>query len=202
MLIQGNFTYDLDNVTVQDLVVVSDKYGYAVAISGDGLIRAVTIPGTNTVNIYDRVSTGWHLQNSLTDSTLGLGLSVSLNHIGDTLAIGATDTVLILRNVNNTWSTEITLAGNNNFGVSCSLSADGNTIAIGANTDTVSGKVVLYSINAIGDWVVSSQITTTKNTAIGFGSAVSLSADATRITVSSPLDGSDAVTTYALISNT
>lgn len=134
--------------------VDSNAQGMACSLSGDGRILAIGAP-----DIIDDVGGVWiftHLNGiwtqdvrlSGTGSTDGAlqGSSCSLSEDGHTLAIGApgdngsVGATWIFINDHNTWSQQgdklIGTGGADSYqGTSCSLSADGDTLAIGAPND-------------------------------------------------------------------
>jgi len=127
--------------------------------------------------------------------------SVSLSSDGNTLAVGEINqpisTTKIWINVNDVWNIQKNLiqpnigTGFNYYGRSVSLSADGNTLAVGSpgDGDTI-GYVYIY--NRFGsNW--SNPIQLSYNNRISFGYCVSLSADGKILAVGSPLLTSDGI---------
>ncbi|MBS1787545.1 MAG: FG-GAP repeat protein, partial [Acidobacteria bacterium] len=129
------------------------EFGRSVAISGTSI--AVGAPGENNdrgaVYVFTKNGASWVQQQRLSMfvSTDGdyFGYSVSLE--GDTLAVGSVETVgfnshqgsaVIFTRSGATWSQQAKLLANDgeagdNFGTSVSLS--GNTVLVGAPTDTI-----------------------------------------------------------------
>jgi len=147
------------------------------------------------------------------------GSFVKLSDDGKTLAIGVSSTirygsVYIFTHTNGEWNQQIKLQASNaenfdNFGVAGSLSADGNTLAVGAigessnargvsligsinNSAANSGAVYIYVRNG-NDWSQQAYIkpsNTEEND--NFGWSVSLSSNGNSLAVGSPFEDSSA----------
>jgi hypothetical protein len=150
-----------------------DQSGYAVSLSEDGNTVAIGAPfndgnGTSSghVRVYSWNGSTWIQQGIDIDGETGgdnSGVSISLSADGNTLAIGApyndgygteSGHVRVFRWIGNTWMPHSDIDGENTgnrSGYSVSLSADGNTLAIGApfNNDNgiLSGHVRVYNWN-------------------------------------------------------
>jgi len=125
------------------------------------------------------------------------GWSVSLSNDGSILAIGAATNLgrvrVFKRDVTNTtivpfgWTQfggNIDGINGSGWGYSVSLTDDGYTVAIGANT---SSTVSIYKINTSGNWTLVGDIITGL-AGIQFGFSVSISGDGTIVAASSPYD--------------
>lgn len=135
----------------------NDWFGYSIAMSSDGGTIAVgavyaTVDGNKaqgSASVFARQGGKWSLQKTVTaaDGAAGdlFGYSVSLSADGGTLAVGATGSDVDGNADQGTasvftrdggWALQATLttataAAKANFGTSVSLSADGNTLAVG-----------------------------------------------------------------------
>lgn len=132
-----------------------DNFGYAAAISGDGVTVSVSSindddSGSNRGSVYVFVKSGsdWVQQTKLlppaAEATTSYGISVSLSSDGNTLAVGrhledspTTDAgaVYIYVRTGAVWAEQVKLTvsdGSMHFGRSVSLSNSGNDIAVGA----------------------------------------------------------------------
>jgi hypothetical protein len=186
-----------------------DFFGYSVSISADGetaLVGAnIKDNGANNAQgaayVYVRSGNTWAQQTKLVASdgaaTDAFGGSVSLSADGNTALIGATsDTVgtndnqgsaYIFVRTGSTWTQQQQLlssdgATSDNFGLSVSLSADGNTALVGAGGDDVAGSLdqgsAYFFVRNGTTWTQQQQITANDGTASDtFGYAVSISGD-------------------------
>lgn len=130
---------------------VEDKSGNSVSLNADGSIVAIgahlndgTAPGAGHVRVYRNESGSWEQLGSDIDGEATndrFGSSVSLNNEGNILAVGAIDNngighVRIFENQSDTWiqiGSDIDgEAIEDDFGISVSLSAEGNILAVGA----------------------------------------------------------------------
>ena len=148
---------DIDGATA------GDESGYSVALSADGLIVAVgewknTGPAgafQGQVRVYQYSAGSWsQLGSDLNGEAAGdyFGTAVALSEDGLTLAVGApfndgtasnAGHVRVFTYASNSWSQLGTdmdgQSGNDQFGSSVALSADGRTVAMGAPLDTNTG---------------------------------------------------------------
>lgn len=189
-----------------------DWFGYSVSLSSDGNIVAIGAPFNDSngirsghVCIYKNVSGTWSKIGSNIDGEAAgdqLGRSVSLSADGSTVAVGApynnngnsddSGHVRVYKNISGNWSQIGSNidgeAADDDSGWSVSLSADGNTVAIGAprnyGSTHESGHVRIYK-NMSGNW---SQIGSDID-GEGFidqsGSSISLSADGNTVAIGS-----------------
>jgi hypothetical protein len=178
--------------------------GSSVSLSGDGNIIAIGAPSDfgssiGGTQIYVRSGATWKYQTTLSQRIPNSdeGYSVSLSADGNTLAVGAPNfdnnglgvTQIYIRS-GNVWKYQTTLSqgiSNSDEGTSVSLSADGNTLAVGApNAGTgFSGETEVY-IRTGNNW--SHQVSLSQeNVGSLEGSSVSLSAtDANTLAVGCP----------------
>ncbi len=182
-----------------------DLFGRAVSLSDDGNTLAVGAIGEDdsAVNsgaayIFTRSGSTWAQQAFIKapDAALSAGANfgqvVTLSADGNTLAVGAqlkdrnTGGVYIFRRNGTTWSNQGGLIRGTNpataaldqFGFAISLSANGNTLAVGApDKDAGTGAAYVFRFNGTA-WV-QQQFIRSSDTARGdtLGRAVSLSAD-------------------------
>ena len=186
----------------------SDRFGNAVALSSDGLMALVgaswddTTAGTNagSVSVFLRSGANWNRQAQLTagDGSAGdaLGRSVSLSSDGSTALVGACldDTAagtdagsafVFVRN-GSCWSPQAKLtasdgAATDEFGISVSLSRDGNTALVGAffeDTPAANAGSAYVFVRSGSSWSQQAKLTAADG-AVGdyFGCSVSLSGD-------------------------
>ncbi len=154
--------------------IPGDYFGFAVSLSDDGTIVAVSAPFshlmTGLVRVYqydsdsdDWIQLGQDLTGGVAFSVFGLSMSISLSRQGAVLAVGAPSDggfqatpgfARIFRLVGPTWERiGDDINGDNigdHFGWSVSLSGTGNLLAIGAivpfNNTRSGGYVRLYDI--------------------------------------------------------
>lgn len=155
-----------------------DMYGYAVALSGDGLTAAVGAHlnddfglSSGSLYLYAFRTGVWTYVGKIspTDLTDGdqYGCSVELNEDGTMMAVGAyknqntylgDGSVYLYRRVSNTWTFEKKIqpalpSYNANFGQTVKLSANGQRVFVSAYRDSSQkGAVYVYEYRN-GDWV-------------------------------------------------
>jgi hypothetical protein len=198
------------------------QQGYSVALSADGNTLAIganqdgniggqAVPGATW--IFVRSGTSWSQQGSkivgtgATGPSSQQGSSVSLSLDGNTLAIGAAGDDFNNGNVGatwiwirtgTTWSQQTKIVGSggqSNQGVSVSLSADGNTVAIGGELDTNvngnNGATWIY-VRAPGGttWSFQAKLIGTGGAVVNClqGHSVSLSGNGLNIAIAAPGD--------------
>jgi hypothetical protein len=196
---------------------LNERSGYSVSISADGNTVAigsvmfnVTGPNQGRTRIYKYNGTSWR---QLGSDILGIqehensGYSVSLSADGTTVAIGSygfnipTDDegrTRIYRYNGTSWvQLGLDISGNQvneNSGYSVSLSADGNTVAIGSyfydkaggstDTNTQEGRTRIYRYNEIS-WIQLGLDISGTQVEERSGTSVSLSADGTTVAIGS-----------------
>jgi flagellin-like hook-associated protein FlgL len=187
----------------------NDQFGSSVTLSGDGLTMAVGGPkndanGGNSghVRIYRNVNDSWVFDVEIDGAASEdhLGGAVSLSYDGKTLAIGAAGNdsgpginrghVRVFKDNGSTWQ-QVGLdilgeAAGDASGSAVSLSADGNTIAIGAPDNDGnggnSGHVRVFE-NLSGTWTQVGTDIDGEATGDLSGSYVAMSADASIVAV-------------------
>lgn len=139
------------------------------------------------------------------------GVSLSANRT--TMVVGApTDasnvgSAFVYVNSNGIWNQEAKLVGagaiGNGFqGTSVSLSADGDTLAIGGPSDDTNVGAVWIFTRTTGTWTQQAKLVPTTFPAIGasrFGEVVALSADGNTLAVGAPRDNTIAVTSVGAV---
>lgn len=136
-----------------------------VAMSGDGTRVVIGSHSGEFVKVfeYDTSSQDWvQLGSTISESDEGFGQAVAIDSDGDTIVIGAplslTDrgTVRVYQYSSSTWSqvgTTINGAGlSYNLGRAVAITADGSTIAIGADGSSNDGSRVSIYENNSGTW--------------------------------------------------
>lgn len=196
----------------------ADEAANAVAMSADGDTVVVASPLADSngehsghVRIFNRVGTQWTQRGLTIEGAAGedhFGTSVAISDDGNTIAIGAEGNddsgenagqVQIYRwdSTNNEWgqlAQDINgEAGGDFSGISVSLSADGNTVAIGADSNdgpgtdggTAFGQVRIYSLNN-GSWQQLGADIDGLTAGSMAGYSVALSAAGTRVAIGAP----------------
>ncbi len=151
----------------EPIVGEQDLTGYSVAISGNGMRVVVGSPaGAGKVQVYEYQDDTWQeLGNSLSISTSRVsGFSTDITSDGNRVIVGAIGSntgpapgaVAVYDFDGTNWSTpfqEVTGLVGEVFGWSVSLSADGETFAVGApgndDGENDQGKVEVYEISPI-----------------------------------------------------
>ncbi len=182
----------------------SEFSNYSVVLSADGKTMAIGDYRERSVYVYTRFGSQWNLQSHL---TLGDGVSssfgdgeVSLSADGNRLAVVVDREVDIYVRIKDEWIHETRIAAvGYGFGHIISLSADGNTVAVGSfETEAVS----VYSRDN-GSWDRRAYLKISDTTRDDwYGHTVSLSADGRILAVGAPgfsMDTTDGtVYTFAL----
>jgi len=191
-----------------------DFFGNALSLSSDGSIVAIGAPqhlesGFNSglVRIFENINGNWTQIGQDIDGELGdrFGTSISLSADGTIVAIGAPENdgfsnidagyASVFENQNGNW---IQMGENINaenindvFGISVSLSADGNILAIGAPANDgngiFSGHVRVFE-NINGNWIQIGQDIDGENEGDQSGISTSLSADGNVVAIGSWLN--------------
>lgn len=216
-----------------------DMFGASVALSATGHTVAVGAPvdnsggsaaGTVRVFDFDTSTNRWALVGGVligSGPNHQFGTSVALDDTGAVLAVGAryetgtqgalSGTVQVYSLIGGTWTARGARldgqAAMDYFGTSVSLSASGQTLAVGApGHDTGgsnSGRVVVYSYNAGStSWTPLGGVLDGGVANEALGSAVALSSTGTTVVTGSPGYGDSdvgsaagAVLSYALVDN-
>ncbi|MCX6873871.1 MAG: HYR domain-containing protein [Verrucomicrobia bacterium] len=213
----------------------NDNFGYSVSLSGDGNTALVGVlqpaapageaPGSAYVFMHS--GSTWSLQAKLTAADGALrdrfGVQVSLSGDGNTALVGAyyddtsagTDagsTYVFVRS-GSAWSQQAKLtagdgAANDYFGVSVSMSGNGNTALVGAyGDDTAAGAdagSAYVFVRSGSSWSQQAKITAGDGAASdSFGSSVSVTGDGNTALVGASRDdttaGTDAGSVYAFV---
>jgi len=198
--------YRLYGEATGDPVELGDAFGLTVSLSAGGLRLAAGAPhsnvngaGSGQVRLFDFpiYIDGEHIG---TTTGSGLGWAVSLSEDGDRLAMGdpyweehdysRPGRVRVVELSGDAW-TQLgsTLQGSSTesrFGLTVSLSADGNRLAVGAQYEDVngylSGQVRAFAWSG-DDWTQLGNVLNGSAAGDNFGRAVSLSADGLRLAV-------------------
>jgi trimeric autotransporter adhesin len=147
------------------------------------------------------------------------GSAVALSADGTVLAIGApgegssAGAVYVFTRIGGSWAQQPSTAqrhhirasnteAGDNFGTAVALSADGNTLAIGASGEDSSGAAYVFTRTGTS-WTQQSSIKASNpETNDLFGSALALSADGNTLAVTAPGDDSDAGAVYVFTRTT
>lgn len=187
--------------------------GYSVALSADGNTAMVGARQDNAnegaVWIFTRTGTTWSQQGTKITATgnIGtarLGQSVALNAEGTTAIVGgySDDTNIgaawIFTRTGTAWSPQAKLVGSGGVGASqqgfsVSISADGNTVAVGGNLDnSTEGAAWVFSRTGTTWAQQGSKLVGTGNaTAAEQGRAVAISADGNTLLLGGNLDNTN-----------
>ena len=205
--------------------VAYDWSGYSVSLSSDGSMVAIGAPandggasGSGHVRVYQNVSGVWTQIGIDIDGEAandGSGYSVSLSSDGIVLAIGAISNdgngdssghVRVYQNISGVWTqigSDIDGEATSDLsGWSVSLSFDGNTVAIGAPSNSgngdASGHVRIYK-NILGVWTQMGTDIDGEAAIDHSGSSVSLSADGSTVAIGAPLEFESASAGYVRV---
>jgi hypothetical protein len=207
-----------------------DAFGGAVVVSADGSTLAVGSLRSNneqgSVTVFGRSGGKWVQQEVLADANGTakdwFGYSIAISKDGNTLAVGAVyadvsgnadqGNVHIFSRSNGAWSLQKTLIGEapaagDIFGVSVGLSADGNTVAIGAAGDDVGnvadqGSATVF-VRSDAEWSLQKVLTVTGGESkANYGSSVSLSADGNTVAIGGPNAGKGSVVVFTRANGT
>lgn len=213
------------------LIVATALFGYSVSLSSDGNTLAAGIYLKDSVSIFSRDGENWTLQQELTpdvgDSGDSFGGVVSLSADGNTLAVGAHSESSVIGSDPNdnsapgagaayvfarSGATWIQMAyikppnlsqSGDQFGGNLHLSADGNTLAVGAassddipaNIENI-GNVHIFTRQAAA-WSHEARLSANTPSANGrFGSSVSFSGDGDLLAVGAPGEDNDTGAAY------
>ena len=212
-------------ILTPSIIQSNEFFGFSVSFNSAGDTLAVGAYGytnlgtTNAgrVLIYKVAnSSSWittSTQNAILSSGSGefdekIGWSVSLNSIGDTIAVGAPGyfnasplnrgRALIYKVANpSSWINRssptarltVTTSGLDDFGTSVSLNSDGDTVAIGAPYNQ-NGRVLIYKVTNSSSWINTStptaQLTSTNGGMENLGTSVSLNSAGDTVAIGAP----------------
>lgn len=201
--------------------VGQDFLGNSVALSSDGNTLAISsynnVSISGSIWIYVRSGSSWTQQGAKLSGT-GASIrpfhpkSISLSSDGNTLAVGAwgdgngIGAIWVFVRSGSVWSQEgskLTVTGNignSGAGESISLSADGNTLAVGGSDDNTNVGAVWIFIRSAGVWSQQTKLVGTGNTgASNQGASVSLSANGNTLAVGGNEDNSNTGATWIYI---
>jgi trimeric autotransporter adhesin len=205
---------------------VRARLGTSVALNADGDILAVGAPrngnppaipsNSGAVYVFSRSGSDWAEQAFLAPPvTAGtfFGHSVALSSGGDSLAVGApgenagSGAAYVFSRTADGWSAEAqhllasTTGVLDGFGTSVALSADGDTLAVGApfegndglTAESGSGAVYVFTRN-LGEWVEQADLKASNaGESHRFGLSVTLSGEGDRLAVGAPFESSAAI---------
>ena len=192
----------------------NNYFGFSVALSADGNIALIGADLANATQgaayIFTRSGTSWTQQTKLTASdatnSSTFGDAVALSADGNTALIGAYQKTIgsnqsegvayIFTYSGTSWSQQAELissdgAAQDNFGSSVSLSADGNTAAIGAfhkviNSHNYQGSVYVFTYSGTS-WSQQTELISSDGSSYDdFGQSVSLSGDGSTLLIGAP----------------
>lgn len=187
--------------TLKNTLLAGAQYGDGLAFSGDGNILCVGGPNytnsyTGTIWTYSRTAGTWSERDepfAPPDSGQGLtGDRISLSQDGSTLAIGSSNDnfqpgSVFVYTYSEGWNSEQKIVPDDNigdaaFGVSLSLSTDGNTLAVGGNSDNTNvGAVWVYTRSGTTWTKLNKYITSDHTETPRVGNSISMSGDASTI---------------------
>jgi trimeric autotransporter adhesin len=218
---EGQARVQSENATVRA------RFGTSVALNADGDILAVGAPrngnppsipsNSGAVYVFSRSESDWTEEAFLRTSpeTAGtfFGHSVALSSGGDSLAVGApgenagSGAAYVFSRTEEGWSADAQhlLASNtgvlDGFGTSVALSADGETLAVGApfegndglTAESGSGAAYVFTRN-LGEWAEQADLKASNaGEGHGFGLSVTLSGEGDRLAVGAPFESSAAI---------
>ena len=207
-----------------------DAFGGAVVVSADGSTLAVgslrSKSDQGSVTVFGRSGGKWVQQEVLADANGAakdwFGYSMAISKDGNTLAIGAVyadvsgkadqGNVLVYARSGSAWTLQETLIGKAGaagdvFGVSVALSADGNTVAVGAagaDVGNVSdqGSASVF-VRSGAQWSLQQVLTVVGGeTKANYGSSLSLSSDGDTLAVGGPNAGKGSVVVFSRANGT
>jgi hypothetical protein len=191
--------------------------GQAVALSGDGntaLVGAQSYGGgAGRAWIFTRSGSNWVEQQALTPSDASgnacFGVAVALSTDGNTALIGgqcdagSVGAAWVYTRSGSTWTQQgskltandevgaPSISSGGRFGISVSLSGDGNTALIGGSYDSErAGAVWIFTRSGVSWTQQGSKLTPSHRVSVTFfGASVALSADGATALIGSPTDG-------------
>ena len=207
-----------------------DQFGGAVVLSEDGSTLAVgalrSKSDQGSVTVFGRSGGKWVEQDVLSDADGAakdwFGYSMAISKDGSTLAIGAVyadvngkadqGNVLVYARSADGWNlqqklTEAVGKAGDVFGLAVSISADGNTLAVGApgadaNGVADQGAVSVFTRSG-GAWKQQQTLSAVDGAAkSNFGSSVSLSSDGNTLAVGGPNAGKGSVLVFTRANGT
>ena len=197
-----------------------DSFGYAVALSADGVTAVIGADGKNTVMgaayVFVRSGATWSPQQKLLASDGAandlLGYAAAISGDGTTVVLGApgkgnhTGAAYVFVRSGATWTEQQALtavdgAESGNFGSAVAASADGGTAAVGAlGKNAFAGGGYLFARKS-GVWSLQQKLTaadTAPND--NLGRSVAISGDGTIVVAGAPNKNGGAGVAYAFVS--
>ena len=209
------------SLVVSSDIDVFDGFGTSVSVSGDGNTAVIGTPYTvannvsngGSVYIFVRSGNTWTQQAKLTSSDVAnndyLGISVSVSHDGNTFITGAyqedpnstTDggSAYVFTRSGTTWTQQAKLVSsdvesNDLFGLSVSISGDGDTAIVGAHLEESvtpgysSGSAYVFTRSGTS-WSQQAKIVgSSVNTGEQFGGSVDISYDGNTVIIGNKSD--------------
>ena len=197
----------------------NDWFGWSVAISSDGNTVIVGVPygnnekGTNvgSAYIYTRNNGTWSEQAKLLASDGAtndhFGWSVSISSDGNTAIVGASSddnergtgagSAYIFTRTGDTWSEQVKLLASDGavydlFGISVSISSDGNNVIVGAHADDGRRGSAYIFTRSGSTWTEQTKLLASDGVADGqFGWSVAISSDGNTVIVSAYFDDNE-----------
>lgn len=175
----------------------SDRLGFSVAISADGLRIALGEYQHNSnagrVIVFDRIGSGWIQAGTDIDGSGEFGNSVSLSSDGTRVVVGAPGTTNGSAKVydwsGSAWNQvggDLTgTASGDRFGTSVSISGDKTRIVVGArNHDSSRGEVKIYEYHqGSATWVQLGPTLNGEATGDRFGNSTAMSSNGSRVAI-------------------
>jgi FG-GAP repeat len=207
----ANGVWTQNSKIVSTDATAQSKFGWSVALSSDGVKAAIgdtnALSDQGAVYVFNKTTGIWVQESKLVTGDLEplqrLGWSVSMSGNGSSVVSGAYKSNLSLPSAvycfakNTTgWALESRLVSNDNisgdaFGTSLDLTADGNTLVVGAPGTLgtgVTGSVYLFS-KLTGSWqFVRKEISTDSMTDDCFGYSVTINNAGDKVYAGSPND--------------
>ncbi len=160
------------------------EFGYGVALSADGN-TALAGARSGPAWVFTRSGDEWIQQSELKPSGSGGG-NFALSADGNTAVIGAgnfaSGSAWVFTRSGSAWSQQAQLissgsVGKSDYGESIALSADGNTVLVGAPNDGAVGAVWVFTRSGSTWTQQGGKLTRPKGSGAGFGWSVALSAE-------------------------
>ncbi|MES2747367.1 MAG: T9SS type A sorting domain-containing protein [Bacteroidota bacterium] len=201
-----------------DGTAYGDASGWSTSLSADGTVVAIGSPyNTNNgndsgiVRVYRLIGNTWSQIGANIDGWFydAFGRSISLSADGTVVAVGSpynssnggySGRVRIYKNSGNVWTQEGAdirgTASNEIFGYSVAISADGNTVGVGAignsSLGVNSGYVKVFK-NIAGTWTQQGAVINGEAINDTSGRSVSISADGSVVVIGANMNGGNGV---------
>lgn len=185
--------------------VANDRFGISISLNSYGSLLAVGAPysdpkglSSGSVYVFSKTGDTWaptKLVPSDGAAYASFGYCVALSPAGNILVVGSNGvssnrgTAYVYTRSGNTWTQQMRLnasdgASYDQFGITCAINAEENTIAVGAGgDDTGRGAVYVYTGSG-GYWTQQAKIVLPNRYAYdNFGQSVSLSANGNKLLI-------------------